>query len=41
MHKKGFTLLELLMAAAIISALAVMATASYRAKILDGDAADA
>ncbi len=41
MHKKGFTLLELLMAAAIISALAVVATATYRAKILDGYAADA
>ena len=35
MHKKGFTLLELLMTAAIISALAVIAVSSYRAKIGD------
>ena len=35
MRKKGFTLLELLMAAAIISALASVAVASYRAKMAD------
>ena len=35
MHKKGFTLLELLMAATVIAALASIATASYKAKMAD------
>ena len=35
MNRKGFTLLELLMAAAIITALASVAVSSYRAKIAD------
>lgn len=40
MNKKGFTLLELLMAAAIVTALASVAVVSYRAKIADAHIED-